>query len=83
MHTCLRTPARPGEVVIFASLAGIAIAASLAWNVLALDEGTPDMQEVSHAIRDGANGSARRRPEVRSQGVFGRASGVSDSVSGV
>merc|ERR1719482_2255052 len=48
-------------VVIFAALAGLAMAASLAWSVLALDEGTPDMQEVSHAIREGANGFLKQQ----------------------
>merc|ERR1719359_2707234 len=35
---------------------GVALSLYLCFTVLSLDEGTPDMQEVSHAIRQGANG---------------------------
>jgi H(+)-translocating pyrophosphatase len=42
--------------VAFVAFGGVAISCYLCFTVLSLDEGTPDMQEVSHAIREGANG---------------------------
>merc|ERR1719160_1678639 len=48
-HFCL-------TAVAFVAFVGVGLSAYLCFTVLSLDEGTPDMQEVSHAIREGANG---------------------------
>ena len=44
------------RAVAFVAFVGVGLSAYLCFTVLSLDEGTPDMQEVSHAIREGANG---------------------------